>query len=308
MRNNIEYLRESINNNENLDKRYMSLEKDKNINQILAMSKKVKQVLKLIKEKKIKSENYDLLQNELLEMITSDFGSKTEFGCFINACDSTVGTLKSNKDVFSEIIDLYFENRDFDDNVSEIWTQALIDKGSQRSMGTAGENKLIEIAENFGFKYTNNYEEFSENNFSITKYSQKFKNKINPSLNFGSQNKKLDIIIKANNQYFFLEAKHIKDAGGAQDKQIKELIGLFKFSMPENQFIISFLDGVYSNTLLDISEPVISDPSLLNRNNQSKIITQQYEILKSLFENPNAIWINTKGYELLLYDLINFID
>jgi hypothetical protein len=282
----------------------MSLKKDNNMNKILVMSNKVKQILKEIKDKKSRNENYDFLQNELLDMITSDFGSKTEFGCFINACDSTVGTLKSSKEVFSDIIDLYFENRDFDENVSEIWTQALIDKGSQRSMGTAGENKLIEIAENFGFNYARDYETFFTNDFSISKYSEGLKNKINSDLNFGSQNKKLDIIIKAKKRYFFLEAKHIKDSGGAQDKQIKELIGLFKYSMPENQFVVSFLDGVYSNTLLDISEPVISNPTLLNINNQSKIITQKFEIITSLIENPNAIWINTKGYEFLLKDLL----
>lgn len=303
MKSNIEYFVESINNKETLDKRYMSLNKDRNLSQILVVSKRIKQLLTEIKNKKKKNENYDLIQEQLLEMVTSEKGTKTELGCFINACDSTVGTLKDNKEVFSEIIELYFSHRDFDKSVSPVWTQALIDKGSQRSMGTAGENKLIEIAKNYGFNHTNDNESFFSNDFSIAKYSNKLKNLINSELNFGSQNKKLDIVIKANNMFFFLEAKHIKDSGGAQDKQIKELIGLFKHKLPKNQFIVSFLDGVYSNTLLDISEPVISDPSLLNIKSQSKIVTQKFEIITSLIKNPNAIWINTKGYEILLKDI-----
>jgi hypothetical protein len=303
METNIKYFVESINHKEKLDFRYMTLSKGKKLNQILNMSKKVKQKLIEIKAKKDNNENFDTAQNDLLKMITSVHGNKTEFGCFINACDSTVGTLKTNKEVFSEIIDLYFIHRKFDNKVSEVWTQALIDKGSQRSIGSAGENKLIEIAKSKGFIYTKDESSFFANEFSVAKYSKRLKDLINSKLNFGSQNKKLDLIIKAKKRFFFLEAKHIKDSGGAQDKQIKELIGLFENKMPENQYVVSFLDGVYSNTLLDISEPVLSNPTNLNRNNQSKLITQKYEIIDSLMKNPNAIWINTKGFEMLLNDI-----
>ena len=305
MKSNIEYLFESIRNKETLDKRYMTLDKDENLTKILDTSRKIKTLLKQIKCKKKKNKNYTQQKNDLYQLVISEHGSKTEFGCFINACDSTVATLKSNEEFFSEIIELYFTHREFDNTISSVWTQALIDKGSQRSMGSIGEEKLIDIAKTHGFEYTNDTNTFFNNTFSISKYSKKIKDGINKGLNFGSQNKKLDIVIKAKDLFFFLEAKHIKDSGGAQDKQIKELIGLFQNKMPNKQFIVSFLDGVYSNTLLDISEPILSNPTILTINNQSKLITQKFEIITSLKDNPQAIWVNSKGYELLLEDIKN---
>ncbi|MDR3182915.1 MAG: hypothetical protein LBT89_08375 [Planctomycetaceae bacterium] len=76
----------------------------------------------------------------------------------------------------------------------------------------------------------------------------------------------------------FFEAKHLKEGGGAQDKQIKELIGIIQ--EPTNGadvFYGAFLDGVYSNSILKLTEENIIIPATLSRGNRrdTKLIKQQ---------------------------------
>ena len=107
-----------------------------------------------------------------------------------------------------------------------------------------------------------------------------------------TQNKNLDLIIKSNEKLFLCEAKHINTSGGGQDKQMSELIELLNIKENNKDFyIISFLDGKYSNKLLD-------DNSLGN-----KISTQRNEIINYLKNNKNNYWLNTQGFRSLFEKL-----
>ncbi|MFZ9470082.1 MAG: DpnII family type II restriction endonuclease [Rickettsiales bacterium] len=107
-----------------------------------------------------------------------------------------------------------------------------------------------------------------------------------------TQNKNLDLIIKSNEKLFLCEAKHINTSGGGQDKQMSELIELLNIKENNKDFyIISFLDGKYSNKLLD-------DNSL-----GKKISTQRNEIINYLKNNKNNYWLNTKGFRSLFEKL-----
>ncbi len=107
-----------------------------------------------------------------------------------------------------------------------------------------------------------------------------------------TQNKNLDLIIKSNEKLFLCEAKHINTSGGGQDKQMSELIELLNIKENNKDFyIISFLDGKYSNKLLD-------DNSL-----GKKISTQRNEIINYLKNNKNNFWLNTKGFRSLFEKL-----
>jgi len=101
------------------------------------------------------------------------------------------------------------------------------------------------------------------------------------------------LIIKIDNKIFIVEAKHLNTSGGGQDKQIAELIEIINLKEKnENIFYIAFLDGNYSNILLD------------NKKCGEKLKTQRKEIKKYLKNNARNFWLNTKGFENLFSDLI----
>jgi|SRR3989344_5327965 len=105
------------------------------------------------------------------------------------------------------------------------------------------------------------------------------------------QNKTLDLIIKARDRILLCEAKHLNTSGGGQDKQISELIEILSLNEKKDISYIAFLDGKYSNILLNDNE------------GGNKIETQRKDINKFLKDNPNNYWLNTAGFEKLIFDL-----
>ncbi len=297
MKDNLKYLEYSCNNPEKLDERYMNLKKN-DLNNYVEFTNKIKSLLNDIRKDKFVDEKKFTI---LLNLITDSYGSKNEFNCFINACDSTIGTIKNNPETLKQIVELFFIYRNGKISADPVHIQSLIDKGSQRALGIIGQQKIVEIAQNFGFEYTNDPDIFIKNKNSVSYYKKELKEKIIPEIDFGSQNKDLDIILKSSDKYFFIESKHIKECGGAQDKQIKELIGLIKTKMPKNTFIVSFLDGVFSNEILN-SEifNVFENKDKIIKN---KIEQQQLEILDNLHKNKSAFWLNSAGLVEFLRDL-----
>ncbi len=297
MKDNLKYLEYSCNNPEKLDERYMNLKKN-NLNKYVEFTNKIRSLLNDIRKDKFVDEKKFTI---LLNLITDTYGSKNEFNCFINACDSTIGTIKNNPETLKQIVELFFTYRNGKISADPVHIQSLIDKGSQRALGIVGQQKIVEIAQNFGFEYTNDSDIFLKNKNSVSYYKKELKEKIIPEIDFGSQNKDLDIILKSNDKYFFIESKHIKECGGAQDKQIKELIGLIKTKMPKNTFIVSFLDGVFSNEILNSEIFNVFDNK--DKIIKNKIEQQQLEILDNLHKNKSAFWLNSAGLVEFLRDL-----
>ncbi len=297
MKDNLKYLEYSCNNPEKLDERYMNLKKN-DLNKYVEYTNKIKSLLSDIRKDKFVDEKKFTI---LLNLITDSYGSKNEFNCFINACDSTIGTIKNNPETLKQIVELFFTYRNGKISADPVHIQSLIDKGSQRALGIIGQQKIVEIAQNFGFEYTNDLNIFLKNKNSVSYYKKELKEKIIPEIDFGSQNKDLDIILKSNDKYFFIESKHIKECGGAQDKQIKELIGLIKTKMPKNTFIVSFLDGVFSNKILNSEIFNVFDNK--DKIIKNKIEQQQLEILDNLHKNKSAFWLNSAGLVEFLRDL-----
>lgn len=305
VKTNIEYLKNSIANPESLDIRYMSLELHESLDEMVEVTKEIKELLITIKRLNMNNLPSDQFYEELKPLVLSELGSKNEFNGFINACDSAISTIHANPETFKQIVDLYLEHRDISEHTPKEWIQAVIDKGSQRSLGVIGERKVIEIAISKGFTHVSSLADFYSNDYSVIFHSKEFQESLPQEIDFGSQAKLLDIVIKAKDKLLFLEAKHIKEAGGAQDKQIKELIGLLNVSLPQNVNIISFMDGVYSNHLLALSDEQILNPNiLLSGNRITKINKQRQELLTALQNNEDSFWVNTSGLESLLEDLM----
>ncbi len=157
---------------------------------------------------------------------------------------------------------------------------------------------MSSILENIGFKRTASLDDLKEKKFSFLRFSSKINLKIirkefGLEIKTRTQNKNLDLIIKSDKKIFLCEAKHINTSGGGQDKQISELIELLNIKENnKNIHIISFLDGKYSNKILDDS---ITIP---------KILTQRNQIKEFLKNNPNNFWLNTAGFKKLFSNLL----
>jgi len=106
------------------------------------------------------------------------------------------------------------------------------------------------------------------------------------------QNKLPDIVVKIDGHFLIIEAKHIKETGGAQDKQVNELIQFISYS-EKSEFIhyLAFLDGIYFNEFINPRG--------------DKIKKQVKDIENSLSSNPNNFFVNTSGIMKIFEDLFN---
>lgn len=311
LKNNIHYFNISILNKESLlDTNYMFLEKHRYLDEYIEYTKKIKEYLTTIKTLNDIGKDVNDVCFELYKIINNEFSSKSEFCCFMNACDITTNIIKQDFDCFKKIIFLYLKNRKLTDSVPEEWIQAIIDKGASRSKGVLGENKLIKMAIDNGFTECKTWDEFKLNKKSIAKFSKNnfdfvnIKENTGINLNFNNIGKMLDIIIKSNNNYIFIEAKHLKENGGEQDKQISELINIInKKNDFNNVYYGAFLDGMYSNLLLsNIKEYNLVNKKMLVNDKNIKILNQANSILKALFNNKNSFWFNTFAFNEFLKD------
>jgi len=309
MKDNFYYFKESIRNKEKLDPRYMFLSWSENIDALVETTKEIKELIVTIKQTNLSGGDSKIFYDKLYELTLSENGKKNEFNCFVNACDSTLGTVSKYPETFKMIVDLYIENRGVSEHTPREWIQALIDKGSQRGLGNVGEEKLIELAVEKGFIKVNDFDSFLANDYAVSKYSSEINtaaiNKLlGYNINFRSQGKKLDVVLKAKNKFFLIEAKHIKDSGGAQNKQIGELIGLIDTNVPKDVYVVAFMDGIYSNEILDLTDIQVNNSFEIGEHGENKLVSQKIEIVDALHNNDNAFWLNTAGYLKLIEDLI----
>ena len=306
---NIKLLKYCIKNPEGfMDKNYMFTKSDPKLNTYKRKTKEIKELLIAIKKVKGKKNVQNTL-NQLFEELQNKLkrnANYSEFGCFINACDSYMKEVIDNLDFLKKVTDLYLNKRTLNDIVPSEWIQAIIDKGSSRKKGHVGEDKLINILKDKKFVFVKKFLDFEKHRKCVTKFSKSgdFSNK-NIKKNFkisfgrGTQGKTLDLVIKDNKDIYFLEAKHLNTSGGEQNKQVLELIKIINREPSlKNYHFVAFLDGRYSNIVLGVSRNEIN---LKNRNAKDfqKEKLQYLDIKKALIKNKSNYWINTSGFDKL---------
>lgn len=314
LKNNIHYLKLSVSNSEtfldtsgNLHPHYIFPDWDQDINKYISKTVKIKELLTTIKcleEKKLDAEEfYKDLQKNL-----NSYANKSEFGCFINACDCNRDAAVKDLNIIKAITRLFLEKRTITELTPKEWIQAILDSGSSRRKGKAGEKKLLEIAVKNKFVLVNNWRDFKNSTLAVANFSNKtfnianIKSNLGIDVDFGNQGKKLDIILKSNDNFIFIEAKHMSLGGGGQDKQVDELIKILKKRpVNKNTHYVCFLDGVHSNKLLDIKEENIVNPDTIT--GSGKISQQQKAIINAIHSNPENMWVNTYGYTELIKNL-----
>jgi len=182
--------------------------------------------------------------------------------------------------------------------------QALYDSAASRSLGSAAVKKLRQIigqvsqemnkqivekkdASSF-CKSKSGYIFTTKNNFS------EIKSLLGVKYEYGeiNQNKFPDLAVRIGDKLFILEAKHIREPGGAQDKQVNELIEFIRQKEDNPISYIAFLDGRYFNEFKEASH-------------SNKIRQQRDDIEKALRKYPNNYFVNTAGLRKLLIDLLS---
>jgi len=297
--NNLRLLKYCIGHPEKpLDRNYMFIEKHVGLSLYIEKTKEIKKTLIAISQiidkksgRKVIKELYDDLRGNLL-----NYAQYSEFGCFINACDSRIEYVADDIKLLKNITKLYLENRGLNEIVPEEWIQAIIDKTSSRKKGSAGENKLMNILQKKEFVICSSLSNLINCKKAVSKFpSNKKVNKIFET-KFGkkTQNKKLDLIIKQREKIYFLEAKHINTSGGGQNKQIKELIEVIaQKPKKKNYHHVAFLDGIYFNFLFN--DKMAGEA----KDNQNKLAKQRKDIKKCLKKNKNNYFLNTAGFRKL---------
>ncbi len=214
----------------------------------------------------------------------------TEFVAYWKSLDTQFGTfleIPNQEDLLKKLLDKYCERRRklYESyGYTNISIQALYDSGSSRSKGQKFKPKIRDIVKNI----------LKTEVLFIEKTNWKrIKKDLGLKYSFGNihQNKIPDFYIKYMDHYIKGEAKHIHNKGGAQDKQIGELIDFIRQSEDnKNIHYLSFLDGLY---LYYFTQNNLSD----------KLNQQKEDIKKALTKNPQNIFVNTKGFKKFLEDL-----
>jgi hypothetical protein len=185
--------------------------------------------------------------------------------------------------------------------------QALYDSATSRTQGSSGIQKLRQLIERVsqdsGIPIQEIIEasQFAKNSskcsFHVVRTRKNFlelKTAIGFAYKYGQekQSKIPDLMIWINDRLLILEAKHIRESGGAQDKQIGELIDFISQSEDKPISYVAFLDGRYFNRLIDPPP-------------EGKVREQRSDIEKALRKYPNNYFVNTSGLLKLLADLLS---
>jgi len=296
IKNNLHYFKISQDNQEKaLDDFYIFDEKHPELQKYIDATKEIKNILITIKILQKKYENEEVIKKYFVELlkVLKKFSNCSEFACFISACDNTLDEVQKNLKLLKDITKRYFSKRSLNEVVPEEWIQAILDSNASRKKGKCGELKLISILKKFGFKEGKNWDDFRKYNKCVLQFSKDFdlknvRKNLDIKIRTKKQGKKLDLIIKFKERIFIVEAKHLNISGGAQDKQISELIEVLSLKEAKNNIsYVSFLDGSYSNIILGDGKC------------GKKVKTQRGEIEKYLKKNLNNYWLNTAGFKEL---------
>lgn len=299
IRDNLHYFEISKNNQEKLlDDFYVFDESHSDLDKYIKNTKEIKNILITIRTLQNKKEKSKVIDKYFLELskIIGKYSNCSEFACFVNACDNIIGKTKNEIKLLKKITERYFAKRVLNEMAPEEWIQAILDTNSSRKKGKCGENKLVHILEQEGFKEVFDWDDFFKTSYCVVKFSKKFNLKnvrkyLDVKIKTKKQDKTLDLIIKAKNMILLCEAKHLNTSGGGQDKQISELIEILNLSEKNGVSYVSFLDGNYSNILLG------------DEGRGDRLITQRKEIKKFIRNKPDNYWVNTAGFEALIADL-----
>lgn len=327
---NQNYFDESKKNNEDIidpefykefDKQIIPLEKDSDNKLTLAYKELIDTISNI--QKMLENPNIDVndekVVNELkniIELLKTDNMNLSPFCQYFgvhNLNYSIFSKLNSDKklEVLKFIIKPYIEDRHkiyLKQGYSNIVLQVLSDTYSHKRKGNYGTKKISKILESneihnlvkiggdflkqkrFYLLSDKNgkkiYKNFCENH-NITMHDDE-----------NTTEKYPDALIRINNDYFIVEHKNMKEAGGGQDKQVLEII---KFIEKEPEFFglhyVTYIDGIYFDIITKTS-------NFIDEKNKTKALEQYKDIITALSKYKSNYFVNTYGFTKLIQDFL----
>lgn len=269
----------------------------------------------LIASSIVKSEDektYDQLLSKLKDLMSHPYANLTTFRSFWPVLDmshSVYSKLEESQQM--EFINVAV--REFIDKRHLVYKkhgysiatlQVLSDASAHKAQGTTASHKLARVFESHNLTQAKSPSDWIENEltFGLMEEGISLTDLVPMCRKIGiefkwhqkNQNKKPDFFLHLHaDEMYFGEAKHKKEQGGGQNDQIKEIIKFINYSERRKNFgYISFLDGIYFNSL-------IPDVTLVKKR-LNKGQTQSKEIKEALLSNSQNYFLNTEGMHQFL--------
>lgn len=213
-------------------------------------------------------------------------------------------SIDEKRELIKNLVNLYIMNRHemylyhgYSDQVLQVQSDAA----SSRRKGKTGIEKMEESLIPLGFKKAKNIFELEHGNLyyllpdkgDITLFNKFLKNNgIKFEFRESRDNKNPDMFLVIYDEYYIVEHKLTNGGGGSQNAEINEIIQFINYDENNEKWhYISCLQGNYFKKL--------------NKNNhESKAEKQFINIINNLTKHPNNYFVNGKGFEKLINDLV----
>lgn len=187
---------------------------------------------------------------------------------------------------------------------SNIVYQVLSDNYSHKRKADLGTKKIRTQVEALGIKHYN--EENKDGTYYIspdkgdTKLFEELikKYKIDyPYYNI--KNGKLpDLFLKIDKKFVIVEHKNMKQGGGHQNNVMVEVKDFVNETSDNRVYFVSYMDGIYFKSIF---QDAIKEETFEGKNKTERTINN----IRNIFEkNPNSYFVNTKGFEKLISELL----
>ena len=227
-------------------------------------------------------------------------------GYSFNTYDSEKNALNLDEKIklLKSLVNLYIDNRHdlycyhgYSDQVLQVNSDA----SSSRRKGKMGIEKMEDVLYPLGFKRAKNLlmlknlalcyilpDKGDINLFNVLLNE----NNINFEFRQTRDNKNPDMLLKIYDDFYILEHKLTNGAGGSQNAEINEIIQFINYTESKlNWHYVSCLQGNFFKKLNEL-------------NSEPKAANQYQNVINNLENHPNNYFINGKGFEKLITDLV----
>ena len=237
----------------------------------------------------------------------------SSFCVYLQVVGYSFSTYNSEKNSFNltekielmkSLVNLYIDNRHdlycyhgYSDQVLQVNSDA----SSSRRKSKTGIEKMEEILLPLGFKKAKNLLELKNLRYcyilpdkgDINLFNALLKEKkIMFEFRTTRDNKNPDMLFKINEDFYVLEHKLTNGGGGSQNAEINEIIQFINYTEENvNWHYVSCLQGNFFKKLNKF-------------NNEPKAANQYRNVIQNLNNNPNNYFINGKGFEKMVNDLV----
>ena len=178
-------------------------------------------------------------------------------------------------------------------NLNKFLVKSLLFSKSSQSKGHTFKNKLRDQFEKNNYKEVEKVSELIKHTYTLrdsTIMEYIYKNNIKFEWSIKHVKKKPDFLfIDKEGNVFIGEHKNLKESGGAQDKQINELITFIAYDESRLKvYYVSYCDGPYFNNISEID---------LLQNNK---LSNQLADIESNIKDTKNYFVNTEAFELLI--------